>query len=149
MLLLLGNLIWTNLLNRFYNEFEPKVKIAFNNMEKKPAEETGEICPKCGNPLVIKRSKYGEFAACSNYPECKFIKNEKEQPQEIMDCPKCNGKIVEKKTRKGKVFYGCNNYPKCDFATWDKPTGELCPDCNSPLIENKDKIKCSKCTYER
>ena len=144
-----GDLVWTNLLNRFYNEFEPKVKLAFNNMEKKPAEETGESCPKCGNPLVIKRSKYGEFAACSNYPECKFIKTDKEIPQEIMDCPNCSGKIVEKKTRRGKVFYGCNNYPKCDFATWDKPTGELCPECSGPLVETKDKTKCSKCSYEK
>jgi len=144
-----GNLLWTNLLDRFYNEFEPKVKEAFSNMEKKPAEETGELCPNCGNPLVIKRSRYGEFTACSNYPECKFIKTEKEEPKEIMDCPTCGGKIIEKKTRRGKIFYGCNNYPKCDFASWDKPTGELCPDCNSPLTETKDKIKCSKCAYER
>ena len=144
-----GNLIWTSLLERFYKEFEPKVKDAFSNMEKKPAEVTGEICPNCGNPLVIKRSKYGEFVACSNYPECKYIKTEKEMPKEIMDCPKCSGKIIEKKTRRGKIFYGCNSYPKCDFATWDKPTGELCPNCNSPLIETKEKIKCSKCVYER
>ena len=144
-----GDLVWTSLLDRFYNEFEPKVKDAFSNMEKKPAEVTGEICPNCGNPLVIKRSKYGSFTACSNYPECKYIKNEKEEPKEIIDCPKCNGKIVEKKTRKGKIFYGCDNYPKCDFATWDKPNGELCPDCNNPLVETKDRIKCSKCTYER
>jgi len=144
-----GNLMWVNLLDRFYNEFEPKVKEAFSNMEKKPAEVTGEICPNCGNPLVIKRSRYGEFAACSNYPECKYIKTDKEEPKEVMNCPKCSGKIVEKKTRKGKIFYGCNNYPKCDLAMWDKPTGELCPDCNSPLVESKDKIKCSKCEYER
>ena len=144
-----GNLLWTNLLDRFYNEFEPKVKEAFSNMEKKPAEVTGEICPNCGNPLVIKRSRYGEFTACSNYPECKYIKTEKEAPKEIMDCPKCEGKIIEKKTRRGKIFYGCNNYPKCDFATWDKPTGELCPDCQSPLVENKDKTKCSKCDYQK
>ena len=145
-----GNLFWINLLDRFYQEFEPKVKEAFSNMEKKAPEETGEICPNCGNPLVIKRSKYGEFVACSNYPECKFIQNDKkEELKEIMDCPTCSGKIIEKKTRRGKIFYGCNNYPKCDFATWDKPTGELCPDCKSPLVEAKDKIKCSKCTYER
>ena len=144
-----GNLMWINLLDRFYNEFEPKVKDAFSNMEKKPAEETGEICPNCGNPLVIKRSRYGEFAACSNYPECKYIKTEKEEPKEIMDCPKCQGKIIEKKTRKGKLFYGCNHYPKCDFATWDKPTGELCPECNSPLVESKENHKCSKCEYQK
>lgn len=144
-----GNLVWTNLLERFYVEFEPKVKEAFSNMEKKPAEVTGEMCPDCGNPLVIKRSKYGEFVACSNYPECKYIKNDKEEPKEITGCPKCSGKIVEKKTRRGKPFYGCNNYPKCDFATWDKPTGELCPECKSPLVVSKDKVKCSKCKYER
>ena len=144
-----GNLVWTNLLDRFYNEFEPKVKEAFTNMEKKAPEETGEICPNCNNPLVIKRSKYGEFTACSNYPECKYIKTEKEEPKEIMNCPICGGKIVEKKTRRGKIFYGCNNYPKCDLAMWDKPNGEICPDCNSPLVEAKDKIKCSKCAYER
>ena len=144
-----GNLNWNNLLDRFYKEFEPKVKEAFSNMEKKPAEETGEVCPNCSNPLVIKRSKYGEFIACSNYPECKYIKTDKEEPKEIMDCPICGGKIIEKKTRRGKVFYGCNNYPKCDFATWDKPNGELCPDCKKPLVEVKEKIKCSKCTYER
>lgn len=144
-----GNLVWTNLLERFYTEFEPKVKEAFNNMEKKPAEVTGEMCPNCGNPLVIKRSKYGEFVACSNYPECKYIKNEKEPPKEIINCPKCDGTIIEKKTRKGKIFYGCNNYPKCDFATWDKPIEELCPECKSHLVESKDKVKCSKCKYER
>ncbi|MBQ2872501.1 MAG: type I DNA topoisomerase [Bacilli bacterium] len=144
-----GNLIWTNLLNRFYNEFEPKVKEAFSNMEKKQAEVTGEMCPNCKSPLVIKRSRYGEFTACSNYPECKYIKTEKEPQKEIMDCPTCGGKIIEKKTRKGKIFYGCNNYPKCDFATWDKPTGEICPNCSKPLVETKDKIKCSKCEYER
>ena len=144
-----GDLLWTNLLDRFYKEFEPKVKDAFGNMEKKPAEETGEICPNCGNSLVIKRSRYGEFTACSNYPACKYIKTEKEEQKEIIDCPKCSGKIVEKKTRKGKIFYGCNNYPKCDFATWDKPNGELCPECDSPLIETKEKIKCTKCSYEK
>ena len=144
-----GNLVWTNLLERFYAEFEPKVKEAFSNMEKKPAEITGEMCPNCGSPLVIKRSKYGEFVACSNYPECRYIKNEKEQPKEIINCPKCNGTIIEKKTRKGKIFYGCNNYPKCDFATWDKPTGELCPECKKPLVASKNKVKCSKCKYER
>lgn len=144
----LGELEYNNLLERFYNEFEPKVKEAFSNMEKKPAEETGELCPNCNNPLVIKRSKYGEFVACSNYPECKYIKIEKEEQKEIMDCLYCNGKIIEKKTRKGKIFYGCSNYPKCDFATWDIPTGKLCPNCNKPLVQSKNKIKCSKCDYE-
>lgn len=145
-----GNLDYISLLHRFYDEFEPKVKEAFSNMEKKPAEETGEMCPNCGNPLVIKKSKYGEFVACSNYPECKYIKqSEKDKPKEIMPCPKCDGTIIEKKSRKGKVFYGCNNYPKCDFATWDEPINENCPECGSILTKKGKKIKCSKCDYEK
>lgn len=147
-----GDLKENVLLKRFYDEFEPKVKDAFSNMEKKPAEETGEMCPNCGSPLVIKQSRYGKFVACSNYPECKYIKSNKEEKQvvEIMDCPKCeNGKVIERKTKRGKIFYGCSNYPKCDFATWDKPTGEFCPECNNYLVEKKDKIKCSSCNYEK
>ena len=73
-----GNMVWTKLLDKFYQEFEPKVNAAFTNMAKKPAEETGESCPNCNSPLVIKRSKYGEFIACSNYPQCKYIKSNKE-----------------------------------------------------------------------
>ena len=145
-----GKLVWYNLLDRFYNEFEPKVEIAFKEMEKKPPEETGEMCPNCGNPLVIKQSKYGKFVACSNYPECKYIKPNDDKKEEviIMKCPNCqDGKIVEKKTRRGKIFYGCNNYPKCKTATWDKPTGELCPNCKSILVESKIGIKCSNCDY--
>ncbi len=147
-----GDLKEIELLKRFYDEFEPKVKDAFSNMEKKPAEETGEMCPNCGSPLVIKQSRYGKFVACSNYPECKYIKNNKEEKQvvEIMDCPKCkDGKVIERKTKRGKIFYGCSNYPKCDFASWDKPTGEFCPECNNYLVEKKDKIKCSSCNYEK
>jgi DNA topoisomerase-1 len=144
-----GNLINTDLLNRFYQDFEPKVEEAFSNMEKKPAEETGDVCPNCGSPMVIKQSRYGKFAACSNYPTCKYIKSEPKEVKEIMDCPKCSGKIVERKTKKGKIFYGCNNYPKCDFASWDKPTGEFCPECKSILVEKKDKIKCINCDYEK
>lgn len=144
-----GKLYWENLLDRFYKDFEPKVENAFTSMEKSKPEETGELCPNCNSPLVIKRSKYGKFVACSNYPECKYIKNDKVNPIEIMPCPKCGGKIVEKKTKKGKIFYGCNNYPKCKLATWDKPTGELCPKCGGILLENKDNIKCMECNYEK
>jgi len=145
-----GDLINTDLLSRFYNEFEPKVEDAFKTMEKKPPEETGDLCPNCNSPLVIKQSRYGKFVACSNYPECKYIKaNEKKEVVEVMDCPNCDGKIVERKTKKGKIFYGCSNYPKCNLATWDKPTGNLCPECKSLLVEKKDKIKCSNCEYEQ
>lgn len=142
-----GNEVWYELLNRFYKDFEPMVKSAFENMEKKEALKTGEDCPNCGSPLVIRKSRYGEFVSCSNYPTCKYIKNEKKEVIELTNCPKCDGKIIEKKTKKGKLFYGCNNYPKCDFALWDKPTGDKCPNCGSLLVSKKDKIKCSNCDY--
>jgi len=146
-----GDKVWNELLENFYKEFEPSVKVAFTNMEKKEPEKTGELCPECNSPLVIRKGRYGEFTACSNYPECKYIKKqEKEAPKEIMDCPKCKeGKVIERKTRKGKIFYGCNNYPKCDFASWDLPINEMCPECGNILVEKKDKIKCSNCDYEK
>ena len=146
-----GNMEWNKLLSIFYQEFEPKVEVAFKNMEKKAPEETGELCPNCGSPLVIKQSKYGKFTACSNYPTCKYIKSNKEEKEvkEIISCPKCDGKILEKKTKRGKIFYGCSNYPKCDFASWDKPIEEKCLNCNGTLTEKKDKIKCMNCDYER
>lgn len=132
-------------LKSFYNEFEPLVKKAFSEMDKKEAEETGEICPECGAPLVIRTGKYGEFTACSNYPTCKYIKAK--ETSTICKCPACDGNIVEKHSKRGKVFYGCDNYPKCKMAYWDKPTGETCPECGAMLTEKNKKIKCSSCTY--
>ena len=136
-------------LRDFYNDFEPLVKKAFTDMEKAQPKSTGEICPECGNELVIRKGRYGEFTACSNYPSCKYIKQEKKEIKVICKCPKCDGDIIEKKTRRGKVFYGCDKYPKCDIALWDMPTGELCPECNSLLITKKDEVKCSNCDYSK
>lgn len=114
-----NKLNWIELLNNFWDYFEPKVKEAFDTMEKNQ-KETGEMCPECGSPLVEKFGKYGKFTACSNYPTCKYIK--KEPQKEYGPCPECNeGIVVEKKTKKGKFFYGCNRYPDCTYATWDEP----------------------------
>lgn len=143
-----GNMIWNKVLDDFYKKFEPMVQDAFKTMEKKAAEETGEICPECGSPLVIRKGKFGEFTACSNYPTCKYIKKEQQEVVEVCDCPKCSGKIVEKRSRKGKVFYGCNNYPKCKTAYWDKPIGRSCPECNEMLTEKNGTVKCSSCDYK-
>ncbi len=136
-------------LHEFYDKFEPCVEEAFHKMEKKEAEKTGEVCPECGSELVIRNGKFGKFVACSNYPTCKYIKKEERVITELCECPKCDGKIVEKRTHRGKYFYGCSNYPKCDFASWYKPTGEKCPNCSWPLVEKKNKISCSNCTYEK
>lgn len=146
-----GKKVWYKLLESFYKAFEPEVENAFDKMEKKEDEQTGEVCPNCGRPMVIKTGRFGKFEACSGYPECKYIKPKEKAPVvEVCDCPKCGGKIVERKTKRGKVFYGCGNFPKCKVAVWDRPTGELCPECHSLLVEDKDKnIKCSSCDYKK
>lgn len=142
-----GNVVWNSVLDEFYKLFEPRVKSAFTDMEKKEAELTGDLCPECGNPLVIRKGKYGEFVACSNYPDCKYIKKEEQEEKVIMDCPDCDGKIIEKLTRKNKIFYGCNNFPKCKFALWDMPIDRKCPECGNQLVIKSDNIKCSNCNY--
>ena len=148
-----GELVWNNVLDKFWKEFEPRVKEAFESMEKKQPEKTGEVCPECGSDLVVRKGKYGEFVACSNFPTCKYIKKEqKEETEEtiICQCPECKkGNIVERKTKKGKTFYGCSNYPKCKNATWDIPTKEACPNCKKGILAtNKDgNVVCNKCDY--
>lgn len=144
-----GTKVWNNVLDIFYKNFEPLVEEAFKDMEKKAPEETGETCPECGKPLVIRKGRYGQFVACSNYPECKYIKKEEKQQVEVAKCPNCDGMLIERKTKKGKIFYGCNNFPKCKTAYWDKPLNETCPECGSLLLETKDKIKCSNCSYTK
>lgn len=136
-------------LRDFYDMFEPEVEKAFGGMEKVAPEKIGEVCPECGSELVKRKGRYGEFIACSNYPTCKYIKKKEVTIIEICTCPKCGGKIIERKTKKGKVFYGCNNYPKCKTATWDKPTGEVCPNCNELLVEKNNEIVCSACEFKK
>ena len=120
--------------------------------EKKEDEEnSGIICDKCGAPMVVKRGRFGAFLGCSKYPECKNIM--KIEQKTGLKCPKCKvGDIVARKSKRGKMFYGCNKYPNCDFAMWNKPTGELCPDCGQPLaFAAKGKITCSGkgCGYSK
>jgi DNA topoisomerase-1 len=112
-------------------------------------ELSEEICNKCGSQMVIKHGRFGPFLGCSNYPDCKNIKAIEIKTN--VACPKCaKGELVEKRTKRRKIFYGCNRYPDCDFALWDKPTGELCPKCKQPLVFGaKGVIKCSskECDY--
>ena len=140
-----GKEVWYELLKRFYNDFDPLLNKAFKNMEKDEPEKVGEKCPECGKDLVVRKSKYGSFVGCSGYPDCKYIKKEEVKVVEICDCPKCSGKIVEKKTKRGKVFYGCNNYPKCKYALWDKPTGNVCDKCGNLLVIKNDEEICVEC----
>ena len=99
----------------------------------KPDQILDEKCPKCDSNLVLKHGRFGEFTACSNYPSCKYVK----QKTTGVLCPKDGGEVVEKKSRRGKVFYGCANYPDCDFTLWNKPIAEKCPDCGAPFLVEK------------
>ena len=134
-------------LDKFYQEFAPLVDKAFKEMEKKEPDKTGETCPECGSDLVVRKGKYGEFIACSNYPTCKYVKKEVKEVKALAKCPKCGHDIVERKTKKGKVFYGCSNFPKCDYATWYEPTGECCPNCKNLLVTKNKQVVCEECGY--
>jgi len=103
--------------------------------QQKPPEPTGEDCPVCGKPLVLRQGAYGEFVSCSGYPKCKYVK---QNLIEGMKCPKCGeGDIAERKARRGNVFWGCTNYPKCDFTSNYKPVPKKCPECGSPYLVEK------------
>ena len=100
----------------------------------KPDQPLDEKCPKCENNLVIKHGRFGEFTACSNYPTCKYVKLKSTG----ITCPKCEkGDIVERKSRRGRAFYGCSTYPDCDFTVWNKPIPETCPTCDAPFLVEK------------
>jgi DNA topoisomerase-1 len=99
----------------------------------KPDQLLDEPCPRCASRLVVKQGRFGEFTACSNYPECKYVKLQSTG----VKCPRDGGDIVERKSRRGKVFFGCSNYPDCDFTLWNRPVPETCPDCGAPFLVEK------------
>lgn len=139
---------WQQILKDFYHEFDERLKIARENMEKVNMDiETDIKCDKCGRPMVIKHGRYGKFLACSGFPECK---NTKPYLEKIgVDCPKCeDGEIIKRKSKKGRTFYGCSNYPDCDFVSWNKPTDKDCPKCGSMMVEKYSKKRGAyyKCT---
>ncbi|HEX7104268.1 MAG TPA: type I DNA topoisomerase [Nitrolancea sp.] len=150
-----GERAWVPVMREFYGPFHQSVEQAEQQMTRvKIADEpTDEICEKCGRPMVIKLGKYGRFLACTGFPECR---NARPLLVKIgVKCPQCHeGDVVEKRTRKGRqrIFYGCSRYPECDFTSWDKPTGERCPECGDILVETgKDgTIKCrnNDCHYK-
>lgn len=145
----------------FYQQFEPLLMNAYENMEKKELERTGEMCPDCGSELVYRIGRYGKFISCINFPTCRYTKGEEddELPNDEV-CPKCGAKMVTKKGRFG-AFLACSNYPDCKYIKNNKPkeepkpTGEMCPDCGHELVERKSRfgttfVGCSnypKCRY--
>ncbi len=148
-----GKQEWTKTLAEFYGPFEKNLKAKEKVVEKKDlTEKTDQKCPECGEPILIRMGRFGKFMACSGFPKCKYTAPIA-KPSIGIKCPECNqGEITEKRTKKGKIFYGCNKWPKCEFALWGKPTGDLCPKCNSLLMEagkGGATIKCSnkECNY--
>jgi DNA topoisomerase-1 len=106
-----------------------------SKQQQKPPEPTGEACPECSKPLVLRQGAYGEFVSCSGYPKCKYVK---QNLIEGMKCPKCGeGDVAERRARRGNVFWGCTNYPKCDFTSNLKPVAKKCPECGSPYLVEK------------
>jgi DNA topoisomerase-1 len=100
---------------------------------------TGETCEKCGKPMVVKEGRYGRFLACSGYPDCRFIKSLNKSVPTGIKCPVCaEGEVIEKKTRRNRIFCRCSRYPQCSFATWHKPVNEPCPLCGSPFLVEKE-----------
>jgi DNA topoisomerase I len=120
-----------------YSEDPPckTIRKLSQKQQQKPPEPTGEDCPLCSKPLVLRQGQYGEFVSCSGYPKCKYVK---QNLIEGMKCPKCGtGDIAERKARRGNVFWGCTNYPKCDFTSNYKPVAKKCPECGSPYLVEK------------
>lgn len=145
---------WKNIIREFYDPFRQDLEKADAAIEKVKIEDkpTGEMCELCGKPMVIKAGRYGDFIACSGYPECK---NTKPIVKTIgVKCPKCGKDIVKKKSKRGRVFYGCSGYPNCDMSYWYKPVNRTCPVCGALLVEKKTKdgkhLVCSEseCGYK-
>ena len=151
-----GKIGWVKTLQKFYKEFDSELGTAEKEMEGKrvkvPDEATDEVCEVCGKPMVIKIGRFGKFMACSGFPDCK---NTKRIVQETGgDCPFCGKRVLLKKSKKGKKYYGCENNPECSFMTWDIPTEEKCPRCGSTLFQKGGKngiLICHKqdCGYQR
>ena len=134
-----GDIQWKDVVGEFYEPLREAIKEANEKIEKiNMDEETDEICEECGSNMVIKYGRFGKFMACKNYPECK---NTKPLVNKIgVKCPECkDGEIILRKSKKGKAFYGCSNYPECDFISWNKPTGEVCKECGSYMVEKRTK----------
>ena len=144
---------WKTVIDRFYQPFEKTVQIAEEQMEKIQIkdEPAGFDCEVCGHPMVIKMGRYGKFYACSNFPECR---NTKAIVKDIgVTCPTCNkGNVIERKSKKNRIFYGCDRYPDCEFISWNKPVGRNCPKCEHHLEEKKvakgKQVICSNCDYK-
>ncbi|QHT60685.1 type I DNA topoisomerase [Paenibacillus lycopersici] len=143
---------WVRVLGNFYESFEKRLKVAEEEMKEVELQDevSDEICEKCGRHMVYKMGRFGKFLACSGFPDCR---NTKPIVKDIgVDCPKCKvGKIIERRSKKGRYFYGCDQYPGCDYVSWDKPASKPCPNCGGLMVEKRNrsgaKLACTQCEY--
>lgn len=148
-----GKINWVKVIDEFYRDFEKNLEVAEKEMQEIEIkdEPAGEDCDQCSSPMVFKMGRYGKFMACSNFPDCR---NTKAIVKEIgVKCPKCEeGNIIERKSKKRRIFYGCDRFPECDFLSWDKPLARKCPKCENMLVEKKLKkgvqVQCTECDYK-
>lgn len=146
---------WHKVLEEFYYDFDASVKQAMSDGTKAkiPDEPTDEVCEKCGSKMVIRAGRFGKFLACPNYPTCKNTRPLEEKKKIVAKCPKCGKDVIEKKSKRGKIFYGCVSYPDCDYSAWNIPANEKCPNCSEEMIvklyKNMKVISCGKCNYSR
>lgn len=144
---------WVKVLNAFYESFEKRLEVAEEEMKEIEIQDevSDELCEKCGKHLVYKMGRFGKFLACSGFPDCRNTKPIVKGTGVV--CPTCKeGHIVERRSKKGRVFFGCDKYPDCDFVSWDRPVGRNCPECNELLISKTNRagttIQCAKCDYK-
>lgn len=144
----INNTEWKKVVGDFYGPFEKELKIADESIEKVEIEDkpTGETCEVCGRPLVLKHGRFGDFIACSGYPECKNTKPIIEKTG--VKCPTCGKDIIKRKSKRGKTFYGCSGYPDCSQVYWYEPVEEKCPQCGSLLVKRKGKGTTLACSNE-
>lgn len=143
---------WVKVLAEFYQSFEKRLLFAEEEMKEIEIEDevSDELCEKCGKAMVYKLGRFGKFLACSGFPDCR---NTKPIIKDIgVSCPKCHeGKVVERRSKKGRVFYGCDQYPGCDFVSWDRPSTKPCPSCGSWMVEKRNKqgtkLQCTSCDH--
>ncbi len=149
-----GDVKWQDVIRRFYTDFEKEVAVAFRQSRhvSAPVQESDVVCEKCGAKMVIREGRFSKFLACPNYPTCKNIKSLEESKPPVCHCPLCGKDIVERRSKKGSIFYGCTGYPDCTFASWQKPTEEHCPKCGSYLTVKENKgsstFTCSNTTCD-
>lgn len=133
-----GTIEWVRIIDSFYQDFAKRVEKAEAEMQEVEIEPeyAGVDCEECGHPMVYKMGRYGKFMACSNFPDCR---NTKPIVKDIgVKCPTCHeGNIVERKSKKRRIFYGCDRFPECEFVSWDKPIERKCPKCENMLVEKK------------